>query len=113
MLKRSRTRTSPGRVKQIIAKPALINGPNNRPKIGNAQQIFDKYISLARDAMTSGDRVMAESFYQHAEHYLRLINEQREFVTKVKPEETEERSAEMDALEVGDVVLSAELQTIQ
>lgn len=41
---------------------------------GTASHIHDKYQSLARDANSSGDRVMAENYLQHAEHYLRLIN---------------------------------------
>lgn len=41
---------------------------------GTASHIHDKYQSLARDANSSGDRIMAENYLQHAEHYLRLIN---------------------------------------
>ena len=36
--------------------------------------MFEKYLTLARDATTSGDRVAAENFYQHAEHYYRILN---------------------------------------
>jgi len=48
------------------------NGPDVKIR-GSAQQIADKYSSLARDAHSSGDRVMAENYLQHAEHYNRLI----------------------------------------
>ena len=41
---------------------------------GNASQLLDKYQALARDANTAGDRVAAENYYQHAEHYYRLIH---------------------------------------
>lgn len=41
---------------------------------GNPQQSFDRYVALARSAATSGDRVEAENYYQHAEHYFRLMN---------------------------------------
>ena len=40
---------------------------------GNAHHIYEKYLQLARDANSSGDRVMAENYLQHAEHYYRLI----------------------------------------
>jgi hypothetical protein len=40
---------------------------------GTALHIADKYVSLARDAQSSGDPVLAESYLQHAEHYYRLI----------------------------------------
>lgn len=48
------------------------NGPDTRVR-GTAIQVYEKYMSLARDATTSGDRVMAENYYQHAEHYYRII----------------------------------------
>ena len=41
---------------------------------GTPHQIFERYIALAREASTSGDRVAAESLYQHAEHYLQVMN---------------------------------------
>lgn len=49
------------------------NGPEGRIR-GNAHQVMEKYLALARDASSQGDRVSAENFYQHAEHYFRLIN---------------------------------------
>lgn len=50
------------------------NGPDVRIR-GNAYQITEKYQALAKDAAAAGDRVLAESYLQHAEHYQRLINE--------------------------------------
>ncbi len=49
------------------------NGPDLRIR-GTAQQLFEKYLQLGRDATSSGDRVMAESYFQHAEHYFRIVN---------------------------------------
>lgn len=49
-------------------------GPEGKVR-GTPQQIVDKYLTLARDAHTSGDRVMAENFLQHAEHYQRILLE--------------------------------------
>ncbi|MBE7185949.1 MAG: DUF4167 domain-containing protein [Methylobacterium mesophilicum] len=48
------------------------NGPDVKIR-GSAQQIAEKYTTLARDATSSGDRVMAENYLQHAEHYNRII----------------------------------------
>lgn len=48
------------------------NGPDVKIR-GSAQQVADKYTTLARDAQSSGDRVMAENYLQHAEHYNRII----------------------------------------
>ena len=49
------------------------SGPDLRVR-GTAQQLFEKYLQLGRDATGSGDRVMAESYFQHAEHYFRILN---------------------------------------
>ncbi len=49
------------------------SGPDLRIR-GTAQQLFEKYLQLGRDATSSGDRVMAESYFQHAEHYFRILN---------------------------------------
>jgi hypothetical protein len=53
------------------------NGPNVKIR-GNAYQVFERYVALAREAQTSGDRVAAENLYQHAEHYFRIMNAQGE-----------------------------------
>ncbi len=50
------------------------NGPDVRVR-GNAYQVLEKYLALARDANAAGDRIAAENFLQHAEHYFRLINQ--------------------------------------
>lgn len=49
-------------------------GPDGKVR-GTPQQIIDKYQALARDAQVSGDRVAAESYLQHSEHYSRLLGE--------------------------------------
>jgi hypothetical protein len=49
------------------------NGPNVKIR-GNAYQVFERYIALAREAASSGDRIAAENLYQHAEHYYRIMN---------------------------------------
>jgi hypothetical protein len=48
------------------------NGPDVRIR-GSAFQVHEKYLQLARDASLSGDRIIAESYFQHAEHYYRII----------------------------------------
>lgn len=50
------------------------NGPDGRIR-GNASQVYEKYVGLARDATSSGDRIAAEAYYQHAEHYYRIVND--------------------------------------
>lgn len=48
------------------------NGPDNKLR-GTAAQLHEKYLSLAREAQSSGDSVTAEGYFQHAEHYQRLL----------------------------------------
>jgi len=49
------------------------HGPEGRVR-GNANQVYEKYVALARDAVSAGDRVAAETYFQHAEHYFRIVN---------------------------------------
>jgi hypothetical protein len=49
------------------------SGPDVRIR-GSAWQVHERYLNLARDAAAAGDRVAAENFFQHADHYYRLIN---------------------------------------
>jgi hypothetical protein len=48
------------------------SGPDLKIR-GSAAHIYEKYLQLARDASSSGDRVMAENYLQHAEHYFRML----------------------------------------
>ena len=54
------------------------NGPSIKVR-GSSKQIYEKYLSLARDARSSGDAVLQESYSQHAEHYARLLIESGKF----------------------------------
>jgi Domain of unknown function (DUF4167) len=52
------------------------NGPEVKIR-GSAANVYEKYLQLARDANSSGDRVMAENYLQHAEHYYRIMAAQQ------------------------------------
>ena len=54
------------------------NGPSIKVR-GSSKQIYEKYLSLARDAQSSVDNVILESYFQHAEHYARLLIESGKF----------------------------------
>lgn len=69
--RRSRARGN-GKRGNIRSQNFESNGPGVKVR-GTAQQVLDKYLALARDASSSGDRIAAEAFYQHAEHYFRLL----------------------------------------
>jgi hypothetical protein len=71
---RGRNRNTGGKPQQHNANRAYdSNGPEGIKVRGAAQSVFEKYQQLARDATTGGDRVLAENYLQHAEHYFRLL----------------------------------------
>ena len=61
------------------------NGPDIRLR-GTSQQLFEKYLQLGRDATSSGDRVMAEGYFQHAEHYFRILNAMNQAAQQNQPQ---------------------------
>jgi hypothetical protein len=72
-MKRSRGRGRNNKPHHNMANRTLeSNGPDVKIR-GTAQHIYEKYLQLARDANSTGDRVVAESYLQHAEHYFRMI----------------------------------------
>lgn len=73
---------------------------------GNAQHIADKYSTMARDALGSGDTVMAENYFQHAEHYNRIIAAAQ--AQMQERYQREERDREQPAAEQNDGAAQAE-----
>ncbi|OYU16673.1 MAG: hypothetical protein CFE34_19790, partial [Rhodobacteraceae bacterium PARR1] len=72
---RSRSKANrPRSLGNIINRVFDSSGPEGKVR-GTPQQIIEKYQFLARDAQLSNDRVAAENFMQHAEHYTRLLGE--------------------------------------
>jgi hypothetical protein len=70
------------------------NGPNVKIR-GNAYQVFERYVALAREAAASGDRIAAENLYQHAEHYFRVMNANGETNLHGAPRPTTPADVEM------------------
>lgn len=86
--KNNRNRNSLG---NVVNRVFDSNGPEGKVR-GTPQQIIDKYSQLARDAALGNDRVAAENFQQHAEHYLRMLAEaQREQDQRREQQERENR----------------------
>lgn len=76
------------------------NGPDLRIR-GTAQQLFEKYLQLGRDASGAGDRVMAEAYFQHAEHYFRILNAMTQ-AAQQNQQERQERHVRQRPLSVTD-----------
>jgi hypothetical protein len=70
--RRGRGRGRKGGGQNPLSRSYESNGPDVKIR-GTAHHIAEKYMSLARDAASSGDQVMAENYLQHAEHYNRII----------------------------------------
>ncbi len=66
-----------GKGQNPLTRTVESNGPDVKIR-GNPSHIAEKYITLARDSLSSGDIVMAENYLQHAEHYNRIIMSHRE-----------------------------------
>lgn len=100
---KSRSRSNKNRnnnrsVGNVISRVFDSSGPDGKVR-GTPQQIIEKYNQLARDAQLANDRVAAENFQQHAEHYTRLLAEaQREMDQRreVQERENRERQAQRD-----------------
>jgi hypothetical protein len=76
------------------------NGPDVKIR-GTATHVADKYVQLARDAQANGDPVAAENYYQHAEHYYRLIALAQEQFRQANPYYRPEADAR-DDMDEGD-----------
>ncbi len=87
---KQRSRSKPNRnrsVGNIVNRVFDSSGPEGKVR-GTPQQIIDKYNQLTRDAQLSNDRVAAENFQQHAEHYTRMLGDaMREAETRRDPNE--------------------------
>ena len=64
-------------------------GRNNH----NASKLHEKYNNLAREALSSGDKIMSENYFQHADHFKRIINEQ-ESLKKARSNDTIDKEIE-------------------
>ena len=116
---KSRSRSKQNRnnrsVGNVINRVFDSSGPEGKVR-GTPQQIIEKYNQLARDAQLANDRVAAENFQQHAEHYLRLLSEaQREMDARREQQERDnrERQAQRDRErqareEAGDTMVSTD-----
>ncbi len=74
-------------------------GRNNH----NAAKLIEKYNNLAREALSSGDKILSENYYQHADHFTRILNERESYKKgiseKSKPNENDLSSKEENKLE--------------
>ena len=70
------------------------SGPDVKIR-GSASHVAEKYLQLARDAQSSGDPIAAENYYQHAEHYFRLIAAAQEQYRQSQPYHQQQQQGDM------------------
>ena len=68
-------------------------GRNNH----NASKLIEKYNNLAREALSNGDKILSENYFQHADHFTRILNEQQlSKVANIQAQQTEKKVIEID-----------------
>jgi hypothetical protein len=75
-----------------IPSPGLKNNFQRMHSSGNnnnAPKLIEKYSNLAREALLNGDKMLSENYYQHADHFLRILQEQRMSKIESKKESNE------------------------
>src|SRR5580658_4697450 len=87
------------------------NGPSVKIR-GNAYQVFERYIALAREASSAGDRIAAENLYQHAEHYYRIMQANGDGQNMGRPPAMTPADTEMNGMD-GDGEYNGEQQASQ
>ena len=85
-------------------KNSFSNGENFQRKIPgrnnhNASKLIEKYNNLARESLSNGDKILSENYFQHADHFTRVLNEQEEqkknrYVENGKLNDDKENSSE-------------------
>ena len=82
-----------------------VPGRNNH----NASKLIEKYNNLAREALSTGDKILSENYFQHADHFTRIINE-REIQKKIDNSK-EFSEKKIEALSEKELEKSDEIQT--
>ena len=85
-----------------ISNLGLKNNFQRRHSSGNsnnAPKLIEKYSNLAREALSNGDKIVSENYYQHADHFLRILLEQR--ISKVETKKENNESIAKDIKENG------------
>ena len=73
-------------------------GRNNH----NAPKLIEKYNNLAREALSSGDKILSENYFQHADHFTRILNDQESFKKAKYKSDNEETEDLTNGIDTGD-----------
>ena len=73
-------------------------GRNNH----NASKLIEKYNNLAREALSSGDKILSENYFQHADHFTRILYEQENYKKSIYPLNTDENKDPTDTNKINE-----------
>lgn len=93
---KSRSRGRSRKPQNPMSRNFESNGPDVKIR-GNAAHIAEKYTTLARDCLSNGDRVIAENYLQHAEHYNRIVAAAQQQADVRAAEMAEKRESEQES----------------
>ena len=94
--RRSNDRTGNGHVQSRMRLNTFSNGHNRnkfRPS-QSAEKLFEKYTTMAKEAMSSGDKTLSENYLQHADHFMRIIENKNKNQIQSKPDIENQTSEE-------------------
>ena len=100
--RRNRYKHSSDKINNINGSPRQVldfaDGPNfKRKNINknnqNAPRLINKYIELAKEALSRGDKISSENYYQHADHFIRVTNE-KSVLKSISPNSENEENQE-------------------
>ena len=76
-----------GKAQTRLGSQSFENGKNrnNFRNLLSAEELFERYISLAKEATSSGDKTLAENYLQHADHFMRIIEDKNRNQNQRKP----------------------------
>ena len=83
---------------QILISNTNFQRKNHRNNNHNAARLIEKYSNLAREALSSGDKILSESYYQHSDHFVRVLNEKEknQSLNRVEKNKSEESKVPLD-----------------
>ena len=97
---RGHQRHSNGEGQPRIRSHSFSNGPRNsfRPT-QSAEKLLEKYSTLAKEAMSSGDKTLSENYLQHADHFMRIIEEKNKFRNQNKVNFDDKKNTETNKVQ--------------
>ena len=85
-----------------------VPGRNNH----NASKIIDKYSNLAREALSTGDKILSENYFQHADHFTRILSEQESFKKLKNSENNVDETKNFNESEKNNKITDKENETV-